>query len=48
MNTVLGYEKNQKGEQVSSNKRNAYSTKTLKSRYGEFPIDILGDRNGEF
>ena len=48
MNTVLDYEKNQKGEQVSSNKRNAYSTKTLKSRYGEFPIDILGDRNGEF
>ena len=48
MDATLGYEKNQKGELVSSNKRNGYSTKTLKSQYGEFPIDIPRDRNGEF
>lgn len=48
MDAALGYEKNQKGELISSNKRNGYSTKTLKSQYGEFPIDIPRDRNGEF
>ena len=48
MEATLGYEKNQKGELISSNKRNGYSTKTLKSQYGEFPIDIPRDRNGEF
>ena len=48
MDAALGYEKNQKGELASSNKRNGYSTKTLKSQYGEFPIDIPRDRNGEF
>ena len=48
MDAVLGYEKNQKGDLASDNKRNGYSTKTLKSQYGEFPIDIPRDRNGEF
>ena len=48
MDAVLGYEKNQKGDIASNNKRNGYSTKTLKSQYGEFPIDIPRDRNGEF
>lgn len=48
MDATLGYEKNQKGEIAFSNKRNGYSTKTLKSQYGEFPIDIPRDRNGEF
>ena len=48
MDATLGYEKNQKGDIVSTNKRNGYSTKTVKSQYGEFPIDIPRDRNGEF
>ena len=48
LDATLGYEKNQKGDLVSNNKRNGYSTKTLKSQYGEFPIDIPRDRNGEF
>ncbi len=48
MGAALGYPKNQKGETVSTNKGNGYSTKTLKSQYGEFPIDIPRDRNGEF
>ena len=48
MDATLGYEKNQKGDIVSNNKRNGYSSKTLKSQYGEFPIDIPRDRNGEF
>ena len=48
MDAVLGYEKNQKGNIVSDNKRNGYSAKNLKSQYGEFSIDIPRDRNGEF
>ena len=48
MDAALGYEKNQKSSMESNNKRNGYSTKTLKSQYGEFPIDIPRDRNGEF
>jgi len=48
LDATLGYEKNQKGDLVSNNKGNGYSTKTLKSQYGEFPVDIPRDRNGEF
>ena len=35
MDATLGYEKNHKGDIASDNKRNGYSTKTLKSQYGE-------------
>ena len=48
LDATLGYEKNQKGNIQSSNKRNGHSSKTLKSQYGEFEIDIPRDRNGEF
>lgn len=48
MDATLGYEKNQKGELDTTNKRNGHSQKTLKSQYGEFSIDIPRDRNGEF
>ena len=47
MDATLGYEKNQKGDLQSDNKRNGHSTKTLKSQYGEFQIDVPRDRNGE-
>ena len=48
MDATLGYEKNQKGNVQSSNKRNGHSPKTLKSQYGEFQIDVPRDRNEEF
>ena len=48
MDAMLGYEKNQKSISSSNNKRNGYSTKNLKSQYGEFPIEVPRDRNGEF
>lgn len=48
MDAMLGYEKNQKNISSSTNKRNGYSTKNLKSQYGEFPIEVPRDRNGEF
>ncbi len=46
LDASLGYEKNQKGDLVSNNKRNGHSPKTLKSQYGEFQVDIPRDRNG--
>ena len=48
LDASLGYEKNQKGEIQTSNKRNGHSQKTLKSQYGEFQIDVPRDREGEF
>ena len=48
LDASLGYEKNQKGDLVTPNKRNGHSTKTLKSQYGEFQVDVPRDRNGEF
>jgi len=48
MDASIGYEKHQKGELATTNKRNGYSTKKLKSQFGEFPIDVPRDRDGEF
>ena len=48
LDASLGYEKNQKGNIQTSNKRNGHSPKTLKSQYGEFQIDVPRDREGEF
>jgi len=48
MEASIGYEKNEKQEADTDNKRNGYSTKTVKSQYGEFPLDIPRDRQGEF
>ncbi len=48
LDASLGYEKNQKGDLVTANKRNGHSPKTLKSQYGEFQLDVPRDRNGEF
>ena len=48
LDASLGYEKNQKGNAQTSNKRNGHSPKTLKSQYGEFQIEVPRDREGEF
>jgi len=48
MEASIGYEKNEKQDADTDNKRNGYSTKTVKSQYGEFPLDIPRDRQGEF
>lgn len=48
LDASLGYEKNQKGNLDTSNKRNGHSSKTLKSQFGEFQIDVPRDRNGKF
>ena len=48
LDASLGYEKNQKGDLTTTNKRNGHSPKTLKSQYGEFQVGVPRDRNGEF
>lgn len=48
MDSSIGYAKNEKDTTDSENKRNGYSTKTVKSQFGEFPLEIPRDRNGEF
>ena len=48
LDATLGYEKNQKSDVATDNKRNGHSPKTLKSQFGEFQIDVPRDRNGEF
>ena len=35
-----GYEKNQKGDMETTNKRNGHSPRKLKSQYGEFQVDV--------
>ncbi len=48
MDASLGYTKHHKEGTETDNKRNGYSTKTIKSQYGEFPIDMPRNRNGAF
>lgn len=46
--TQLGYAKNDSKNKTTDNSRNGYSTKTIKSEFGEIPIQVPRDRNGEF
>ena len=48
LDATLGYEKNNKLDPDSDNKRNGYSPKTVKSQYGPVALDIPRDRNNEF
>ena len=42
----LGYDKHQ--ESISSNSRNGYNEKTIKSKYGQFDVSIPRDRESSF
>ncbi len=44
----LGYEKHSPAGKKSGNSRNGKSSKTLKGDFGEMPIEVPRDRNGEF
>ena len=44
----LGYAKGDKKNKDTDNRRNGYTEKTVKTKYGEFPIEIPRDRDGEF
>ena len=43
LDVSLGYEKNQKGDLETPNKRNGHSPKTVKCQYGELQVDIPRD-----
>ncbi|ABR47789.1 transposase, mutator type [Alkaliphilus metalliredigens QYMF] len=44
----LGYEKGDRKNKNTQNRRNGYSEKTVKSKFGEMEIEVPRDRNGEF
>ena len=46
LNSHLGYEKHQKSE--TSNYRNGYNEKSIKSKYGTFDVSIPRDRDSSF
>ncbi len=48
MDNHLGYDSNDKGPKETDNRRNGYGVKTLKTSYGEVPIEVPRDRDGTF
>lgn len=44
----FGYTKNDKKNKQTDNRRNGYKEKTVKTQFGEMPIEVPRDRNGEF
>lgn len=48
MDSHLGYQNNERGEKQSTNRRNGYTPKTLKTTAGDVPIQVPRDRNGSF
>ena len=48
MKSHLGYDSNDKKQKEGENRRNGYNSKTIKTTYGEIPIDVPRDRNASF
>ncbi|MDO6355728.1 transposase, partial [Caloramator sp. CAR-1] len=48
LSTNLGYEKYEKKDKETTNSRNGYSQKTVKTQFGEMELNIPRDREGEF
>lgn len=44
----LGYSKGDKKNKNTDNRRNGHSKKTVKTRFGEIPMEVPRDRDGEF
>lgn len=44
----LGYSKGDKKNKNTDNRRNGYTNKTVKTQFGEIPLEVPRDRNGEF
>ena len=44
----LGYDKYSSAGKKSGNSRNGKSSKTIKGDFGELPIEVPRDRNGDF
>lgn len=48
MKDHLGYESNDRQEKQGTNRRNGYSAKTLKTSFGDVPINVPRDREARF
>lgn len=48
MDSHLGYGPNDHGPKNTQNRRNGYGSKTLKSTYGDIPVDVPRDRDASF
>lgn len=48
MDSHLGYESNDHGPKSTENRRNGYNNKTLKSTYGDIPVEVPRDRDASF
>lgn len=48
MDAHLGYETNDHGPKSTKNRRNGYSSKTVKSVYGDLPVEVPRDRDASF
>lgn len=48
MDSHLGYGANDHGPKSTENRRNGYSNKTLKSTYGDIPVEVPRDRDASF
>lgn len=48
MDAHLGYKSNDHGSKSTENRRNGYHGKTLKSTYGDIPIEVPRDRDASF
>lgn len=44
----LGYSKGDKKNKSTDNRRNGYTEKTVKTQFGEIPLEVPRDRNAEF
>lgn len=45
MDSHLGYESNDHGPKSTNNRRNGYINKTVKSTYGDIPVEVPRDRD---
>lgn len=48
MDSHLGYESNDHGYKNTENRRNGYSHKTVKTTYGDIPVEVPRDRDASF
>lgn len=48
MDSHLGYESNDHGPKSTSNRRNGYINKTIKSTYGDISVEVPRDRDASF
>ena len=48
MDSHLGYESNDHGYKNTKNRRNGYSHKTVKTIYGDIPVEVPRDRDASF